>query len=72
MFLAEHGIEVLQRRVLRPQAPRGGRVAFRNGEQEQVVQRNQRPQQHRDAHQQQLGLGRNAIALHLDSLFIIT
>ena len=47
MLLAEDGAEVAQRRMVGPQGPRERRVLGGNRKQEDVIDREQRPQQHR-------------------------
>jgi hypothetical protein len=71
VLLLKNHLEVLQRGVLRPEAPRGGLVALGDREQEHVINGNNGPQQHRDADQQQLGFGGDILELHLLSRFIM-
>ena len=57
MLLAEHDLEVVQRRMVRPQLPAHRLILRRDREQDQVVDRQHRPDQQGDADQQQLRLG---------------
>src|SRR6218665_873913 len=72
--LKEEDVKVVQRGVLGPQMARGGGILGRNRKQHHVIDRDQRPQQHRDADQQQSGLGHcgpEGPAFHFESLFIM-
>ena len=55
MLLAEHALEIRERRVVGPELAAERGLLRRDREQEQVVDRQHRPQQHRDADEQQLG-----------------
>ena len=62
--------------MVRPELAREGRFLRRDGEQEQVIDRQHRPDEDRDADQQQLRLGRAVLrrqlsSRHLDSRFIM-
>ena len=76
VLLLEHDLEIAEGRMARPELAREGRVLGRNREQEHVIDRNQGPQQDRDADQQQGRFGADAAhelgAGHFDSRFIMT
>src|SRR5207248_11476941 len=56
MVLAEHDDEVVQRGLRRPERAGECRIFRGNGEQKDVIDRQQRPQQDRDRDQPELGL----------------
>jgi hypothetical protein len=69
VLLAEHDLEVAKRRMVRPQLA-GERVLLRRDrEQEQVVDRQQRPDRDGNADQKQLRLGDDF--LHRERRFIM-
>src|SRR6516162_147330 len=73
MLLAEHDGKVVQGRTRRPEIAGKRRILGRDGEQEQMVDREHRPYYERDADQQQLGFRSNRAErreLHRDSRFI--
>src|ERR1700680_243018 len=57
VLLFEHHLEVMQRGIVRPQFAGERRFLRRDREQEQMVERQQRPDKHWNADQQQLSLG---------------
>src|SRR5215831_6820736 len=74
VLLAEHDLEVVQRGMVGPELARERRFLGRNREQEQMVDRQHRPDEHGDADQQQLRFGRDRApgrGLHRDSRFIM-
>jgi YD repeat-containing protein len=74
MLLLEHDGEIVERRVVRPQIAGECRVFGRDREQHHVVDRRDRPQQHRNADQQQLGFGRDGAQrgqAHFDNRLIM-
>ena len=75
VLLGEHDLEIAQGRLGWPELAREGRVLRRNREQEHVVDRDQGPQQDRDADQQQPRLEADAAQdlawVHRESRFIM-
>jgi len=74
VLLAEHDLEVAQRRVVRPDRAREGGLLRRDGEHEQVVDRQQRPDQDGDADQEEPRLVGDAAERrhgHRESRFIM-
>jgi hypothetical protein len=74
VILSEHDGEIVERRVLRPQIAFEGGLLGRHREQHHVVDRRERPQQHGNADQQELGFGGDSAErrqLHFDIRFIM-
>ena len=71
VLLLQHDGKIVQRRMIRPQVAREGGILRRYGEQHHVIDRQNRPQEDRDADQQQLRLGRNSARIHFDNRFIM-
>src|SRR5207248_9171723 len=71
VLLAEHHAEVVQRRMVRPDPAGRHGLARRDRQHEQVIHRDHRPQEHRDADQDQSRLVEDFVQLHLESLFIM-
>ena len=67
VLLQEYELEILQRRILRPQAPREAAVLARNREQEHVINRHEGPQQDRNADQDQGRFIEPLARVHLSS-----
>src|SRR5207253_7257075 len=74
VLLPKHDFEVMQGRMIGPELARERRLLGRDRKQKQMVDRYQRPEEHRNADQQQLRLRRDALEgrhLHFESRFIM-
>ncbi len=71
VLLLEHDGKIVERRMVRPQIARESGFLRRDREQEHVINRQDGPQEDRDADQQQFGFGRDGARAHFDNRFIM-